>query len=220
MTSVLTSSDLVFLLGDRFAPAPGFLGTKHEVIGRGATVDAGPLAEAAVAAALLGLERDGQVRLTREPKKEMLGLRSTHTVRAERTPGASAPPDTLEAALLDAVGDGRDEIDEVVYRWFGEDRSVPALWVLDAVRDGLVARGLVARSETKAKKLFWTQTTVHHAPTAETTAALAASPADALLALLADAGGRPDLRETLRTETGQAFTRRTDHGDVSDYDVD
>jgi hypothetical protein len=215
--SMLTSSDLVFLLGDRFAPAPGFLGTKHEVIGRGATVDAGPLAEAAIAAALLGLERDGHLHLTREPKKEMLGLRNTHTVRAERTPTATAPPDTLEAALLAAVGDGRDEIDEVVYRWLDEDRTVPALAVLDLVRDGLVARGLVARTETKAKKLFWTQTTVHHAPTAETTAALEAAPADALLALLADAGGRADLRETLRTEIGQGFSRRTDHGD---YDVE
>ncbi len=215
---MLTSSDLVFLLGDRFAPAPGFLGSKHEVIGRAATVDADRLGEAAIAAALLGLERDGYVRLTREPKKELLGLRNTHTVRAERTPGASAPADTLEAGLLAAVGDGRDEVDAVVFRWFEEETPHPPSRVLSRVRDGLVARGLVERSETRAKKLFWTQTTVHYTPSAAVVSALATAPADALLALLADAGGRADLRETLRAEIGQGFLQRTEHGDPGDSD--
>lgn len=214
---MLTPSDLVFLLGDRFAAPPGFLATKHEVLGRGATVDGDALAEAVLAAALLGLERDTLVHLTREPKKELLGLRKTHTVRAERTPGASAPEHSLEAALLDAIGDGRDEVDEVVYRWFGDDSPAPAHAVLDRVRDGLVARGFVERTETRARKLLWTQTTVHYAPSAETLAARDAAPAETLLALLADAGGRADLRETLRTEIRQGLARRQEH---ADYDVD
>lgn len=210
---MLTPSDLVFLAGDRFADAPRRFRVACSLPG-GASADAASLAEAVTAAALLALELDGRIRLTREPKKELLGLRKTHTVRAERVAGADAPPaHSLEASLLDAVGGGRDEVDRVVYRWFRADETVPATVLLDRVRDGLVVRGLVERVETRTKQLLWTRTAVSYALPEATRSALTGDAADALLALLADAGGRPELRETLRVEIKQGFDQRVDHGD-------
>lgn len=215
---MLTCSDLVFLAGDCFADAPRRFRTAYE-LPDGSSVEAAPLAEAALAASFLMLERDGHLRLAREPKKEWMGLRSTHTVRTWPVSGRPHPPaHTLEASLLLAVGDEGAEVDEIVYRWVGDDVLQPSVTVLDRVRDGLVARGHVTRTEAKARKLFWTQTTVSHALPDATHGALDVAGVASLQTLLADAGGRPDLRETLRAEIEQGLDRRTDHGDAGDVD--
>lgn len=213
---MLTPSDLVLLAAPRFVDAPRRFRTLYD-LPDGTSVEAAPLAEAALAAAFLTLESDGHLRLLREPKKEWLGLKSTHTVRAER--GAGTPPaDTLEASLLAAVGDRRDEVDEVLYRWFGEDVFQPSVTVLDRVRDGLVARGHITRTETKVRKLLWTTTTVAYGVPDATRGALDVAHVAAVQARLVDADGRPDLRDTLRTEIEQGLARRTDHGDAGDID--
>ena len=109
-------------------------------------------------------------------------------------------------------------MDEVVYRWVGEDVLQPSATVLDRVRDGLVARGLVTRTETKTRKLLWAQTTVAYAVPDATRVALVTASVAAVEALVAEAGRRDDLRHTLRVEIEQGLDRRADHGDAGDID--
>lgn len=209
----LAPSELVSLLADQFAGSPSLTtGTYHLLSGAG-TVALNPIAESVVQAAFLGLERDGTVRLERAPKSTFFGLRKSHTVLAELAGDAgSAALGAVETGLLDALRSGRAEVDEVVYIWFGENQMWPQIDVMARVRDGLVARGAVERTVTEEKGFLRTKTEVAFTLPDATQAALAAADAEALRALLADAGGRPDFRETLRAEVRQGLMRRVDRG--------
>ncbi|HEX9953127.1 MAG TPA: hypothetical protein VGB53_15260 [Rubricoccaceae bacterium] len=208
----LAPSELVALLGDRFAGSPSLTTGKYHLLSGAGTVALNPIAETVVQAAFLGLERDGLVQLERAPKSTFFGLRKSHTVLAELAGGGAAAVGAIEAGLLDALRSGRAEVDEVVYTWFGEDQPWPQIDVMSRVRDGLVARGAVERTETEEKGFLRTKTEVAFTVSAATQAALAAADVEALKALLADAGGRPDLRESLRAEVRQGLMRRVDRG--------
>jgi hypothetical protein len=209
----LAPSELVALLGDRFAGSPSLTTGKYHLLSGAGAVALNPIAEAVVQAAFLGLERDGLVRLDRTPKSTFFGLRKSHTVLAElAADGGPAAAGAVEAGLLDALRSGRAEVDEVVYTWLGEDQPWPQVGVMSRVRDGLVARGAVERTETQEKGLLRTKTEVAFTVSDATQAALAAADPEALRALLADAGGRPDLRESLRAEVRQGLMRRVDRG--------
>jgi hypothetical protein len=211
-TAPLALSELVALLADRFAGSPSLTTGKYHLLSGAGTVALNPIAEAVVQAAFLGLERDGLVRLERAPKSTFFGLRKSHTVLAERASDRSATVGAIEAGLLDALRSGRAEVDEVVYTWFGEDQPWPQIDVMTRVRDGLVARGAVERTEREEKGFLRTKTEVTFAVSDATRAALAAADPEALRALLADAGGRPDFRESLRAEVRQGLMRRVDRG--------
>ncbi|HEX8299561.1 MAG TPA: hypothetical protein VF594_10425, partial [Rubricoccaceae bacterium] len=159
MPASLAPSELVTLLGDRFAGPPSFTTGKRLVPGLPDPVALNPLGDLIVQAALLGLERDGLVHLDRAPKSTLFGLRKTHTVLVRRT-GSGSPVGRVEAGLLGALGPEPIEVDEAVYGWFGEDQSWPQAYVVDEVVGGLVERGAVERTETQEKGLIRTKTSV------------------------------------------------------------
>ncbi len=213
----LSPADLVLLAPDRFASTSPRKSDAHTRLDGAGTVAESELAQSVLLAALLTLERDGHISLTRAPKKELLGLRKTHTVHAARTSGSStALPGPTEATLLAAVPEAPVEIDEVVYRWLGDDTPNPDAMLLGRVCHGLVERGLVERTETTTKKWFFTNTDVSFSLPEATRAAVAAADVSALSALVTDATGRPDLVETLRIEIGQGLRRRVE---AQDYDI-
>lgn len=212
----LSPADLVLLSPDRFASTSPRKSDAHIRLDGAGTVAETELAESVVIAALLTLERDGHITLTRAPKKELLGLRKTHAVHAARTPGSStALPGPTEATLLAAVPEAPAEVDEVVYRWLGDDTPNPDALLLGRACHGLVERGLVERTETTTKKWFLTHTDVSFSLPESTRAAIAAADVSALSTLVADAGGRPEFAETLRTEIRQGLSRRVE---AQDYD--
>ena len=87
-------------------------------------------------------------------------------------------------------------------------RPVIPLYVLDTSSE----RRPLHTTGTSTGSPLRTTTEVAVTVSDATQAALAAADPEALRALLADAGGRPDLRESLRAEVRQGLMRRVDRG--------
>jgi hypothetical protein len=210
---LLTPTELVVLLGDRFVGAGSMTKGKYDLLSGAGTVALNPLAEALLQVAFLSLEADGHLRLAHRAGKAMFGLVKTNAVTAERT-GAERPAGALEAQLLDALDgmDGPAEVDAVVYHWFGQDLAWPHQFVPPAVVGGLVARGLVAEGEERG--LLRKKKTYALTPAGQ--AALAAASEAPAQALLAAAEARAPLAEHLLREVKQGLRRRTYRGGATD----
>ena len=208
----LTPSETVLLHGDRFAGEAGMLRGKTELLTAEKKVSTDQLAEAALAAAVLGSEQAGAIRLEARTKKVLFGLMSRQTLYAEAAGGAAPPQGTLEAFFLAALGTGPREVDDVVYEMLETDTDYPAETVLDRVRLGLFGRGLLERDEVRKLKFF---TTYRYRLAPAAAELLRGQPADPVRRLLDEAErGRAAVWQLLRKHIGSALARRKEQSDV------
>jgi len=203
-------SELVLLLGDRFAGAGSFTQGKEELLTGAATVAQNELAREVLTVALLAMEHAGEIRIAVEKRKALLGLTTRQALVAEATGSRAAwPAGSLEGELREAIGGSASEVYDVVHRWLGNDMASPERHVLDRVKRGLVGRGLVHREEKRTLKVF-----VSHTDTLPdaTRSLLAAESPDALLGLLR-APGRTEVVELIRKQVTKALNHRTEDDD-------
>jgi hypothetical protein len=203
-------SELVLLFGDRFAGAGSFTQGKEELLTGTGTVARNELAQSVLAVALLAMEEVGEIRMTQEKRKALLGLTSKQTVVAEATGSRAAwPAGSLEGELRETINGSRPEVWEVVSRWIGTDMKSPESYVLDRVKRGLVGRGLVQREEKRTMKIFVSHT--DSLPDA-TRSLLAGESPDALVGL-ARGGARGEMVDILRKQVSKALNLRTESSD-------
>lgn len=207
----LTPSETVLLHGDRFAGEAGMLRNKEELLTSEKKVSTDQLAEAALAAAMLGAERAGSLRLEARTKKALFGLVSRRALYAERAGGAAWPEGSLEAQLLARLGAEPAEVGDLVYAMLERDVDSPADEVLERVKRGLFGRGVLEREEVKRLKIF----TTHRYRLAPGLAdALRAQPADPVRALLDGCErDRAEVWRLLRKQVAGALARRTEQRD-------
>ncbi len=190
----------MLLFGDRFAGGGGFLGGSEELLTGAGAVAQDELAAAVLTVALLAMEQAGEIRLVHQRQKALLGLRTREVVVAEPTGSRAAwPAGSVEGELREALKGARAPVADVVHRWFGTDMRSPGRHLLERVRRGLVARGLVQPQETRTDLL----------PDA-TRAMLEGESPQPLLDLLAAPGERGVLCSLLRTQVAGALGRRTE----------
>lgn len=212
----LTPSETVLLHGDRFAGEAGMLRAKTELLAGDAKVSTDQLAEAALAALVLGSERAGTIRLEARAKKVLFGLMSRRTLYAEPAGGAAPPEGTLEARFRAHLGSGAREVDDVLYEMLERDTSNPAEDVLDRIQAGLFGRGLLERDEVKKLKFF---TTYRYRLAEGVADLLRAQPADPVRRLLDEAErSRAEVWQLLRKHIGGALARRREQQDVGGPD--
>lgn len=212
----LTPSEIVLLHGDRFAGEAGMLRGKTELLTADRKVSTDQLAEAALAAMVLGSEQAGGVRLEARTKKVLFGLMSRRTLYVEAAGGAAPPEGTLEAGFRANLGTGPREVDDVIHDMLEMDTSYPAEDVLDRVRAGLFRRGLLERDEVKKLKIF---TSYVYRLAAVTPDLLREQPADPVRRLLDECErSRPEVWQLLRKHIGSALARRKEQSDVGGSD--
>ncbi|HEX8359536.1 MAG TPA: hypothetical protein VF613_05490 [Longimicrobium sp.] len=200
-------SELVLLLGDRFAGPGSFTQGKEELLAGSGTVAQNELAQNVLVVALLAMEQAGEIRIAQEKKKALLGLMTRQTVVAEATGSRAAwPAGSLEGELRETINGSRPEVWDVVARWLGNDMRSPEGYVLDRVKRGLVGRGLVQREEKRTMKIFTSHS--DSLPDATRTLLAGQSP-DALLRLLKD-GARGETVDLLRKQVAKALNLRTE----------
>ncbi len=207
----LTPSETVLLHGDRFAGEAGMLRAKTELLTADKKVSTDQLAEAALAAMVLGSEQAGAIRLEARTRKVLFGLMSRTTLFAEPAGGSAAPEGTLEAAFRARLGAGAREVDDAVYEMLERDTHHPADDVLDRVRTGLFGRGVLERDEVKKLKFF---TTYRYRLAAGTADLLREQPADPVRRLLDECErSRPEVWQLLKKHVAGALSRRTEQQD-------
>ena len=214
-TARLTPSETVLLHGDRFAGEAGMLKGKEELLADARKVSADQLAEAALAAAVLGSEQAGGIRLEARTKKVLFGLMSRKTLYAEPAGAVEWPEGTLEAQFRAWLPGEPREVKDVIYGLLEQDTSYPASDVLDRVKRGLFGRELLEREEVKKLKIF---TTYRYRLPEGTAALLRDQPADPVRGLLdACERTRPEVWQLLKKHIGSALAMRRE---ASDMDTD
>jgi len=212
----LTPSETVLLHGDRFAGEAGMLRGKTELLTADRKVSTDQLAEAALAAMVLGSEQAGGVRLEARTKKVLFGLMSRRTLYVEAAGGAAPPEGTLEAGFRANLGTGPREVDDVIHDMLEMDTSYPAEDVLDRVRAGLFRRGVLERDEVKKLKIF---TSFVYRLAAGTPDLLREQPADPVRRLLDECErSRPEVWQLLKKHIGSALARRKEQSDAGGSD--
>lgn len=146
----LTPSERVYLHAEAFARER----TLKQAIGlvhSDKKVDASELNSAILAAAVLGAERAGRLRLRVGERSKWFGLRKAPGLFLEATGDAALfPAGTLEhdlAALAQGAKDG--EATELLKTLLREDSSWPETNSLGLVQEGLAKRGLLTSEQTK-----------------------------------------------------------------------
>jgi uncharacterized protein (DUF2267 family) len=212
----LTPSETVLLHGDRFAGEAGMLRSKEELLTSEKKVSTDELAEAALAALLLGSEQAGTLRLEARTKKALFGLISRRTLYVERAGGAGWPDGTLEAQLAARLGAQPMEVDDLLYALLEQDTTNPADDVLERVKAGLSGRGVLEREEVKKLKIF---TTYRYRLAPAMAEAVRAALPDAVRRLLDESErGRPEEWKLLKKHIGSALARRRETSDGPDTD--
>lgn len=213
----LTPSETVLLHGDRFAGEVGMMRNKEELLAVEKKVSTDQLAEAALAALVLGSEQAGGIRLEARTKKVLFGLMSRQTLYAERAGDARWPEGTLEALFRARLGAEPREVSDLLYDMLEHDTSVPADDVLDRIKQGLFGRDLLEREEVKKLKIF---TTYRYRLAPATLDLLREQPAEPVRRLLDECErSRPEVWQLLKKHVGSALSRRTEQSDSdSSYD--
>lgn len=207
----LTPSETVLLHGDRFAGEAGMLRNKEELLTGEKKVSADQLAEAALAAAVLGAEQAGSLRLEARTKKALFGLLSRRALYAGRAGGGEWPERTLEAQLLARLGAEPAEVGDLVYAMLEQDVHSPADEVLERVKRALSARGMLEREEVRRLKVF---TTWRYRAAPGLADALREQPADPVLALLDGCErDRAEVWGLLKKQVAGALSRRREQQD-------
>lgn len=171
--------------------------------------DASELGTAALAAALLGAEGPGAVKLEPGKSGRLFGLRKVDAaiVRAGAARPAF-PAGTLEHAMVAAVQERERDVEDVVKAVLRTDSPDPYVSALALVEEGLASRGLLEARESRRLKVFRARTYVVPPATAElaksTTASAAKDAADAAAAT------RPDLWRLVLDGIHRAAKARTE----------
>ena len=156
--STLTPSETVLLHGDQFAHDGGPLSTNTTLPATGAKVAAAPLVQALVAAALLAGEYSGAFRLEVRDKKALFGLRTVRGLFVEAGPAPVPWPEpSLEAHLGRLLRGGPRDVSNLLYILLWRDSSNPWEAMIDVVKQGLAARGLLEIEDVKHLKVLTTQ---------------------------------------------------------------
>lgn len=216
----LTPSEVVFLMADRFA-SEGRVLDKYRMLGKEVDVSKRQLSVQIFAAALVANQTVGAIELRAQERKALLGLRTTRVLLAEPTSAATRWPEgCLERAIISAAEEtkaykGRNEVRKIVFEVLKEDQVDPHSFAIDAVKHGLVRRGLVTKTEQKKLKVF----SVSHYSLPEETLHLAALHADSVTQLLGSfRNSRPSEWSLLlgQIETGIQLRRAQDDSDAGD----
>jgi hypothetical protein len=144
-----TPSELVVLFGEKFADEGGMLAAREEALVSRMKVSAEKLAHAALAAALLGNEQAGAVRLEHRKGKAMFGLMNTeklHVVLGDYEP--AWPDGTIEATVA-LLAHGGPTIAELFQSAIGSESHNPGQQVCAMVKAGLAGRDLMDVAERK-----------------------------------------------------------------------
>jgi hypothetical protein len=210
-----TPSETVLLHGRRFAGEVGMLRAREELLTGEGKVSTDQLAETALAAAVLGMERAGDVRLEVRMKKTLFGLISRKALFVSPAGPGSWPEKSVEWHLRQRLS-GETEAGDLVHAWLEHDTSNPASDVLARVKRGLSARGLLEEVEVKKLKIF---TTYEYRLPESTAAAVRGHSPDEVRALLDGAErSRPELWQLLKKQVGSALARRTEQSDAGGPD--
>ncbi len=212
----LTPSDLVFLHGEQFASK--VLVGNTALLHTDAKVSTAQLGQALLAAAFLGCERAGSLQLDVRQKKALFGLRKVDSLYALADEGIEAwPQGSLEAdlaGLAASLGSGTEpaEARALVYAWLQQDSASPWQAVVEKVRAGMAARGLLVAEEKTRLKIF----SVTHYELPESTARLRTQvSAESARQLLSNCQQyRPEIWKLLRHHLNGAIRDRTEQSDL------
>lgn len=210
-----TPSETVLLHGRRFAGEAGMLRAREELLTGAGKVSTDQLAEAALAAAVLGMERAGAARLDARTKKALFGLVSRKALFVSPAGPGSWPEGTVEWHLRRRLT-GETEVGDLLHDWLERDTSHPASDVLARVKRGLSARGLLEAVEVKKLKIF---TTYEYRLPESTAATLRGHSPDEVRAVLDEAErSRPEVWQLLKKQVASALARRTEQRDTGGPD--
>jgi hypothetical protein len=216
---LLAPSERVLLDGDRFVGAPSLTTGKEELLLKSdRKVALNPLAERTLAAAVLGAERAGALKLELRQRKALFGLRTVTELYAVRN-GATDhfPEGSLEQSFARHFADGERVVSALLHDAMEEDSGWPAAHALFLVKRGLSARGLLETEERKRLKLFTTSRLIATDALRELASRESGEGEQALLA--ACERERPEIWKRLTKEIDDALVRRREVSD-SGPDID
>ncbi len=214
-TIYFTSSEVVILNGEHFAPSASVL-NKYVVYASGKGVNANKLAVAAWSAALLANEQYGLIRLTPSVNSTLFGLVKTPTLLVEPT-GVQAgwPTGTLEADLLGVASrlqtTRQNNLHMIVYSWLGSDYGAPYQMVIKEIEQGLGKRGLMIEEQAKALGIFKYKKLVLPDSTLPLIAQQPVAPVQQMLQQCEQF--RPDVWKTMQKNIDKAISQRTEQSD-------
>lgn len=154
MVKSFTPSELILLHGEKFA-ARSRTERKTRLLHNGMLVNPVDLAQMAVASALLANEAAGVHRMEMREIRSLFGLRKRIALVSVRMSDKHPwPTDSLEDQLPGAENDRGTEVQRLVAEWLRYDHVDPFNEVLDRVKAGLAARGLLEVEEERRMKVL------------------------------------------------------------------
>ncbi len=216
--TTFTPSELVLLHGEQFSPK-GKLLDRTKLIHNGQEVVCSTLVERVMAAAVLGNEQYGVIRLEIRQKRGLLGLGKVDALYMEPS-GQSFnwPAGTLEAEICRRVpalkaNKNRHEVYNFVYEWMGREVSNPWDEVIAMLQRGLGQRGLL---DTEEKKVLFVFTSKSFSFPQRTADLLAKEDIRPIQQALDDCErSRPQVWKMLLNQIGKAVRARTEQADSS-----
>jgi hypothetical protein len=208
----LTPSELVFFHGEEFAKR--VLMGNITLVHSEAKVSAADLGRAMLAAAVLGAEQGGSIRLEVRSKKGFLGLGKTDSLYVEPTEAAVAWPEpSLEADIVRLAPmwrarKGQNDVFNVIYGVLGEDSVNPCQSLGDKIKARLASRGVLRGIEERKLKVL--VSTRYELPE-DTAAQLLRQPLAPVQQLLDGCRrDRPQVWKLLQSQIGTAISLRTE----------
>ena len=151
----LTPSEQVVLFPDRFTVEGGLL-TRKVDLPDGRKLASEGLGRAAAAAAILGCEAAGGLRLEVQEGRALLGLMRTRKLMAVPATDQTEPwPEgSLEAAVGAQLANGPVDVNALVQGLIGGEHHDPAAELVTDVQRGLARRGLLASEQVRVMKIL------------------------------------------------------------------
>lgn len=206
--ATLTPSEVVLLLGDRFAESGGLMRANEVLLLTGDKVRADRLAEAALAALVLANEKAGALRLELEKKKVLFGVFKRQALMAYPGAPGAWPDRSAEWAVSQSAQERPKEVDELLAQFIGERTANASTQALNQVKAGMAARGVLNVEEKRVLKVF---TTSSFAPSDVTRTLAAAARADEVKELLATCEReRPEVWKALMADVRGAVNQMTE----------
>lgn len=154
MVQSFTPSELILLHGEKFAQRSR-TERKTRLLHNGMLVNPVELAQMAIASALLANEAAGVHRMEIREITSLFGLRRRHGLVSLPVSGRHPWPEgSLEDQLQGAEDEKGTEILKLISDWLRYDHGDPFNEVLDRVKAGLAARGLLEVEEERRLKVL------------------------------------------------------------------
>jgi hypothetical protein len=203
----LAPSEVVYLEGDRFAPAGGVF-SGYRLPG-GASVSKRELAQQLYAAAFLAAEQAGTLTLAVRPKRTLLGLRTVQALYADPTGRTNPHPHNSLERYLPRLALRQNEVWRILHELLHECAD-PYAEAVHLVGTTLADRGLLEVNRSKLLGVF-TRTEIHLPERTESLAAGRVSEVQTLLFECQQA--RPDLWRMLITDIAKGISSRQQQTD-------